>query len=147
MHTTRQLDSYEETRFFMHHALTSLRKRLFVAQIYIITELWRHNHLGAIDLLLSFNYIAHGYGEQTMRAILSTCVISLCSVWFSVLWPFLLTLTLIPALISENIFSKMWDEITCPFPNFNDATVDVLECISNFIPHFIMAVIAYPCGD
>ena len=30
-----------------------------------------------------------------------------------------------PALISNYIHYKMWDEITNPFLNFNDATVDV----------------------
>ena len=39
----------------------------------------------------------------------------------------------------------MWDEITYPFPNVNDATVEVWEWISNFILHFIMDVITYPC--
>ena len=32
---------------------------------------------------------------------------------------------------------------TYPFPNFNGATVEVWEWISNFIPHFI----TYPCWD
>ena len=36
---------------------------------------------------------------------------------------------------------KVWDEITCPFPNFNSSTVEVWEWISNFIPHIIMDVI------
>ena len=31
------------------------------------------------------------------------------------------------------MFSKVWDEITYPFLNFNDRTVEVLEWISNFI--------------
>ena len=31
--------------------------------------------------------------------------------------------------------SKVWDEITYPFLNFNGATVEVKEWISNFIPH------------
>ena len=31
---------------------------------------------------------------------------------------------------------KWGDEITCPFPNFNGATVEVLKWIRNFIPHF-----------
>ena len=31
------------------------------------------------------------------------------------------------------IHYKMYDEITYPFPNFNGATVEVLEWISNFI--------------
>ena len=32
----------------------------------------------------------------------------------------------------------MWDEITYPFPNFNDATIEVWEWISNFIPPILM---------
>ena len=31
----------------------------------------------------------------------------------------------------------MWDEITYPFPNLNGTTVEVLEWVSNFVPHFI----------
>ena len=41
----------------------------------------------------------------------------------------------------------MWDEITYPFPNFNGCTVEAWEWISNFIPHFIVDVITYPCWD
>ena len=37
--------------------------------------------------------------------------------------------------------------ITYPFPNFNGCTVEVWEWICNFIPHFIIAVITYPCRD
>ena len=44
-------------------------------------------------------------------------------------------LTLIPSWISNHMPSKVWDEITFPFSNFN--TTDVRELISNFIPHFI----------
>ena len=40
--------------------------------------------------------------------------------------------------------SKVWDEISYPFPNFNGSTVEAWEWISNFIPHYIMDVIAYP---
>ena len=43
-------------------------------------------------------------------------------------------LTLIPAWIGNYIFYKVWDEITYSFPNFNGATVEVWEWISNFIP-------------
>ena len=39
------------------------------------------------------------------------------------------------------------DEITYPFLNFNGATVEVYEWISNFIPHIIVGVINYPCWD
>ena len=37
--------------------------------------------------------------------------------------------------------------MTYPFPNFNGCTVEVLEWISNSIPHFAVQVIAYPCWD
>ena len=56
-------------------------------------------------------------------------------------------LTLIPACISNHKHKKVWCEITHPFPNFNGSTVDILEWISNFIPHFLMDVITYPCWD
>ena len=36
----------------------------------------------------------------------------------------------------------MWDEITYPFPNFNGATVEVWEWITNLISHFMMGVIS-----
>ena len=36
-------------------------------------------------------------------------------------------LTLIPAWISNYMPSKMWDEITYPFPNFNGCTIGVWE--------------------
>ena len=56
-------------------------------------------------------------------------------------------LTLIPAWIHNHIHYKVWDEIPNPFPNFNGATVEALEWISNFIPHFTEYVITYPCWD
>ena len=40
--------------------------------------------------------------------------------------------TLILAWISNPIPSKVWDEITYQFPNFNDCAVDVREWISNW---------------
>ena len=42
-------------------------------------------------------------------------------------------LTLIPAWISNHTSSKLWAEITYPYPNFNGCTVEVWEWISNFI--------------
>ena len=42
---------------------------------------------------------------------------------------------------------NVWDEIAYPFPNFNGATVEVWEVISNFIPHLTELVITYPCLD
>ena len=53
----------------------------------------------------------------------------------------------IPAWISNYIHYKVWDKITYPFPNFNGATVEVWEWINNFILHFTMYVITYPCSD
>ena len=49
--------------------------------------------------------------------------------------------TLIPAWISMFIHYKVWDGITYPCPNFNGATVEVWEWISNFISHLIGHVI------
>ena len=47
--------------------------------------------------------------------------------------------------------SKVWHEISYPFPNFNGCTVEVWEWITNFIPRFInylsMLVKAAPGGD
>ena len=54
-------------------------------------------------------------------------------------------LTLIPAWLSNHMLSKICDEVTYSFPNFNSCIVDVWECISNFTPHFMMDVITYPC--
>ena len=44
-------------------------------------------------------------------------------------------LTLIPAWISNPIVSKMWDEITYQFSNFNGSNVEVWECVCNFHPN------------
>ena len=41
-------------------------------------------------------------------------------------------LTLIPAWISNHMPSKVWGEITYPFPNFNGCTVEVWEWINHF---------------
>ena len=49
--------------------------------------------------------------------------------------------------ISIHMSSKVYDEITYQFLNFNGCTIDVYEWISNFIPYFIMDVITYPCWD
>ena len=44
--------------------------------------------------------------------------------------------TLITAWISNYIHYKVWDKIMYPFPNFNDATLEVWEWIINFILPF-----------
>ena len=46
--------------------------------------------------------------------------------------------------IINNMFSKVRDEITYPFPHFNECTVIVRNWINNLIPHIIKVVITYP---
>ena len=47
-------------------------------------------------------------------------------------------LTLIPAWKTNDMYFKMWDEITYP---------EVSEWISNFVPHFTGHVITYSCWE
>ena len=47
-----------------------------------------------------------------------------------------------PSMDTENV---VWNHL--PFPNCKDATVEVWEWISNFILHYIMDIITYPCWD
>ena len=56
-------------------------------------------------------------------------------------------LTVIPAWISNQMPSKVWNDIIHPFPNFNGYTVEVWGWISNFTPHITMDVITYPCWN
>ena len=51
----------------------------------------------------------------------------------------------IPAWVSNYIHYKVYNEITYPFPNFNSATIEAYEWISNFIPHFTGHMITYSC--
>ena len=52
-------------------------------------------------------------------------------------------LPLIPVWISKHMPNKVWDEITDPFSNFNGATVEVWEWISNLLTRFTFN----PCID
>ena len=54
-------------------------------------------------------------------------------------------LTLITARKINDIHYKGRDDITYPFPNFNDSTVGVWERMNNFIPRFVLTT--YPCWD
>ena len=45
------------------------------------------------------------------------------------------------------MLNEVWNQITYLFLNFNGATVEVYEWISNYIPHFMMDVITYPYWD
>ena len=51
--------------------------------------------------------------------------------WYSKPQQFIIT----PGWMSNYLPSRMWGEITFPFPNSNGATVEVWELISIFIPH------------
>ena len=52
--------------------------------------------------------------------------------------------TFILSSICNHMPSKVWDELTYPFPNFNGCTVEVfLEWISSFILHIRMAMSNY----
>ena len=59
----------------------------------------------------------------------------------------LLWINLIPTWISSYIHYKVWGEIIYPFLNFNGATVDVWEWISNFIRRFTGNVTSCPYWD
>ena len=53
-------------------------------------------------------------------------------IWSKISVPYhYLGLTLMSSWISNQSYCKMWDDITYPFPNFNGATVEVWEWISN----------------
>ena len=65
----------------------------------------------------------------------------------SPLWPLLLTWINFNPWISNYIHYNVWDEIIYPFLNFNGATVEVYEWISNFIPHITGHVLTYSCRD
>ena len=56
-------------------------------------------------------------------------------------------MTLIPAWISNHISSKVCGEIICSVSNFDGCTIEVWEWINNFILHFKMDVIIFPCRD
>ena len=45
------------------------------------------------------------------------------------------------------MLSKVWDEFTYPFPNFNICTVEVWEWISDSFTHYTMVVVTYPCCE
>ena len=42
--------------------------------------------------------------------------------------------------------TKLWDEITYPFPNFISCSVEIWKRISDFITHFVMNVIVIHAG-
>ena len=111
-----------------------------------VSALAKHDHFGR-----SLDFMSFSHRSETIRSTEGTKRGDLFLAWplelmNCVLCPlYLHGLTLIPAWIRNHMPSKMWDEITYPFPNFNGSTVEVCEWISYFIPHIIMGVITYPC--
>ena len=49
--------------------------------------------------------------------------------------------------INNHLPSKVWDEITYLFLNFNTCTIEVCEWIGSFIPLIMMDIICYSCWD
>ena len=51
--------------------------------------------------------------------------------------PLLLTWFIInPSIDKYHMPSKVWDEITDPFPNFNCCSVEIWKWMNDFIPYF-----------
>ena len=74
--------------------------------------LWRYDmHTGLFVFALTWLYCSFNGLEHPVMAV-NTCQNGL---------------SLIPVWMSDHIYSKVWDEITYPFPNFNGCTIEVLE--------------------
>ena len=67
------------------------------------------------------------------------------TMWFATISLLLALINFIPAWICNHIHRKVWDEITSPFANLNDSTVEVWEWISNSIPHLVTDVTWLGC--
>ena len=52
----------------------------------------------------------------------------------------------IPEWISNHVSSKVWDEISNPFPHWNGATVNVWQWINNFSSYFITDLLLIHAG-
>ena len=73
------------------------------------------------------------------------CVCGLRSPSFDIMGPS--TTIEIQAWISNHMPNNMWADITYPFSHLTRRTIEVWERVNNFIPHFTMDVIIYPCWD
>ena len=92
-----------------------------------------------ITILKVVSHVAH-YTPHIHTA----CIHKWLAQWDECLPFYWHSLTLIPAWISNCMTSKAWGEIINPFTNFNGATVEICEWISNFMPHFLIDVIICP---
>ena len=108
---------------------TGLNFRHTVDRIYLTTMLWCIRLMSRLGCSAR-TVVSHQQSYFLWKTISTICVIS-ASAFHEY------ELTLIPVWISDYIHYQMWDEITNPFPNFNGATVEVWEWISNlFYPIF-----------
>ena len=105
----------------------------------------RHKQFFGRLSLIDCSHILQHYHTSTGEV---TWEYGKCITWTQfAMGPIWLTwLILTPAWINNPMPSKVWDEITQPFPNFNSAT-EVWEWINTFNSHFIMQVITCPCWD
>ena len=53
----------------------------------------------------------------------------------------------IVAWVSNQISRRVANENTYPFPNFNGCPLKLDIWMNNFIPHFLVDVVTYPCWD
>ena len=84
--------------------------------------------------------------EQKMTISASSYIYAMYQTSLNARTPFYLHgLTLTPAWISNRMPSKVWEEMTDPFPNSNGCNAEVWDWINNSIPDIIMKVIAYSC--
>ena len=110
-----------------------------------------HNHSCVLDYCIMYYMIGYiKIGMITTRKLsFSLDIFTLTEQWFHITFcermrrtwkrhgPLLLDeLNLTPAWISNHMLSIVWYETTNPFPNLNCGTVEVLQRISNFTPHF-----------
>ena len=103
--------------------------------------IWIRCILGFVELFLEFRFAL----LWCVLLLSVTIWLYTCRIWDPFYWH---GVNSIQAWIINHMASNVWDEITqYPFSNFSGCTVDVWEWISNFIPHFIMDVITYPCWD
>ena len=108
-------------------------------------QLTRHSHISACTIIL------FKYDGKFLRDNTNVVHVGICQNINNIEWYYIDTLCseylAIFMRISNHMHSKVRNENTYPFPSVNGRCVEYWEWISNFIPHFIMDVITYPCWD
>ena len=109
---------------FEHQSICS--RKVDVGLLWILTELlndtWRDDNIDFIkQLLLDDLWSDHKVGLAPVVVCMPNWL-WLLDFWDPFYWH---VLTIIPAWISNHMPSKVWDEITYPFLNFNGCTIAV----------------------